>query len=599
MRFGLHLVTKVTVKCNRFCHQLYRFYELYPGIITNPIYMSNSTTRFLNITLFSILLSVFVATSCQSDSSRNAAPLAIGDTITISVLTSTDLHGWVVPWDYITDTPEERYGIAKVATLVDSVRAVQPHTMLIDAGDWLQGNQFAAYFANADTITPYYPLLKAAEAMNYDAFVLGNHEFNFGIEYLNKRLEQSPTIEYLAANVYHHGTTNPAYKPYNITNVGGVKVGIVGLTTPGSMVWDRPRVQGRLDFVDGVEAGRRFVEEARAAGAEVIVVLAHCGLEPGSSYNDPDVPEENFGRELLESVPGIDLFVFGHSHRVTENSYVQRTENVYVPVIQAGRWASHLGEGKLTVTRTEAGEIQVVDAITRAFSVENVQASPRITELMKPYHEATRTYVNEALTVTSDTWDATDARLGDHPIVDLIHKVQLEVTGAQLSAASAFNTNAKFGPGDISRKNMASIYPYENMLYVIEINGKQLRDYLEQSARFYTGIENEQPVQDRNIPGYNFDSIAGVEYVLDLRRPIGRRLTQLTFNGSAVTDAQVFTMAVNSYRGEGGGGYMMLAGSPVTWESEVSVRTMLEEYLAVQDSLLIADVFDQNWRFVW
>ncbi len=561
--------------------------------------MSNITSTFRNFALISIFISAFVATSCQSNSGREVAPIAVGDTVTISVLTSTDLHGWVVPWDYNTDTAEERYGIAKVATLVDSVRAVQPYTLLIDAGDWLQGNQLAAYYANADTTTPYYPLLKAAEAMDYDAFVLGNHEFNFGIEYLNKRLEQSPNIEYLAANVYHYGTTEPAYKPYHITNVGGVKVGIVGLTTPGSMVWDRPRVEGRLDFVDGVEAGRRFVEEARAAGAEVIVVLAHCGLEPGSSYNDPNVPEENFGRELLESVPGIDLFVFGHSHRVTENSYVQRTENVYVPVIQAGRWASHLGEGKLTVTRTNEGLVQVVDAVTRAFSVQNIQASSRITELMQPYHEATRNYVNEALTATSDSWDATNARLEDHPIVDLIHKVQIEVTGAQLSAASAFNTNAQFGPGDISRKHMAAIYPFENMLYMIEINGKQLREYLEQSARFYTGIENGQPVQDRSIPGYNFDSIAGVEYELDLRRPVGSRLTKLNFNGSRVLDTQTFTMAVNSYRGEGGGGYTMLAQSPVTWESDISVRTMLEEYLSEQDSLSTQDVFVNNWRFVW
>ncbi len=563
------------------------------------MYMSKPRNRFQCIIWPLLVVSGILITACQPNSGITTTPLAVGDTVTISVLTSTDLHGWVLPWDYNTDTLEERYGLAKVATLVDSVRAIQPHTVLIDAGDWLQGNQFAAYFANSDTLTPYYPLLKAAEAMNYDAFVLGNHEFNFGIEYLYKRLEQSPGIEYLAANIYHHGTDEPAYKPYHITQVGGVKVGIVGLTTPGSMVWDRPRVGGRLDFVDGVEAGKRFVAEARNAGAELIVVLAHCGLEPGSSYNDPDVPEENFGRELLETVPGIDLFVFGHSHRVTENSYVQRTENVYVPVIQAGRWASHLGEGKLTVTRTESGQIEVVDAITRAFSVENVQASPAISELMQPYHEATRAYVNEALTSTSDNWDATNARLGDHPIVDLIHKVQLEVTGAQLSAASAFTTDAVFGPGAISRKNMAAIYPYENMLYVIEINGKQLRDYLEQSARFYTGVENGQPVQDRSIPGYNFDSIAGVDYELDLRRPIGSRLTKLTFNGRAVSDSQIFSMAVNSYRGEGGGGYTMLSGSSVSWESDISVRTMLEEYLVKQDSLSTQDVFVENWRFVW
>jgi 2',3'-cyclic-nucleotide 2'-phosphodiesterase (5'-nucleotidase family) len=547
----------------------------------------------------STLLLTISVSGCVFFESSEPRPLAVGDTVTISVLTSTDLHGWILPWDYSTDSADERFGIAKVATLVDSIRAVQPHTILIDAGDWLQGNQLAAYYANSDTLTPYYPLLKAAEFMEYDAFVLGNHEFNFGIDYLNKRLSQTTSIHYLAANVYDYGTTNPAYKPFHIKEVAGVKVGIVGLTTPGSMVWDRPRVEGRLDFGDGVEAGRRFVAEARAAGAEIIVVLAHCGLESGSSYTDPNVADENFGRALLESVSGIDLFVFGHSHRVTEDTFVPNPDSLMVPIIQAGRWASHLGEAKLSLTRLKDHTVQVVQAQTKAFSVETVKASEKMTHLMQPYHDATRTYVNEALVTTTDSWDASDARLKDNPVVDLIHEVQFHVTDAQLSAASAFNTNARFGPGTISRKDMAAIYPYENMLYVIEITGKQLKEYLEQSSRFYTGIEQGEPVINRSIPGYNFDTIAGVDYIIDLSRPIGRRVTSLTFGGIAVTDNQKFTMAVNSYRGEGGGGYTMLAGSPIVWKSEVTVRAMLEEYLANTAELSHSDVFKQNWRFIW
>lgn len=239
--------------------------------------------------------------------------------------------------------------------------------------------------------------------MKYDAFVLGNHEFNFGIDYLNTRLKQSPSIEYVAGNVYEHNTTNPAYKPFIIKNVGGIQVAIVGLTTPGSAIWDRPRVEGKLDFVDGVEAGRRFVDEARAAGAEIVVVLAHCGLESGSSYNDPNVPDENFGRALLERVPGIDLFVFGHSHRVTEDTYVTSLDSVDVPVIQAGHWASHLGEANLLLTRSDDGSIDILSTKTQAFSVEKVKPSARIMELAKPYHDSTRNYVNKPLTTTSET----------------------------------------------------------------------------------------------------------------------------------------------------------------------------------------------------
>jgi 2',3'-cyclic-nucleotide 2'-phosphodiesterase/3'-nucleotidase len=270
-----------------------------------------------------------------------------------------------------------------------------------------------------------------------------------------------------------------------------------------------------------------------------------------------------------------------------------------VPIIQAGRWASHLGEGKLTLTRLSDHTVRVVKAQTKAFSVETVKASENITRLMQPYHDATRTYVNEALVTTTDSWDASDARLKDNPIVDLIHEVQFHVTGAQLSAASAFNTNVRFGPGNISRKDMAAIYPYENMLYVIEITGKQLKEYLEQSSKFYTGIEQAEPAINRSIPGYNFDTIAGVDYIIDLSRPIGRRVTSLTFGGKAVSDNQRFTMAVNSYRGEGGGGYTMLAGSSIVWKSDITVRSMLEEYLASKEVLRHSDVFTQNWRFIW
>lgn len=553
----------------------------------------------LTASLF-LLSALLLTASCSYDQSRERDPIAIGDTITISILTSTDLHGWIHSWDYATDTADERYGMAKVATLVDSVRAIKPFTMLLDAGDWLQGNQLAAYYANESTDTPYYPLLKAAELMKYDAFVLGNHEFNFGIEYLNTRLSQSPGVEYLGANIYVHGTETPAYTPYIIRNVGGVQVGVVGLTTPGSAIWDRPRVSGRLDFVDGVAAGRRFVEEARAAGAELIVVLAHCGLESGSSYHDADVPLENFGRELLEQVPGIDLFVFGHSHRVTENVFVANADSsAFIPVIQAGRWASHLGEAELLVTRATDGTVEVVSAQTHAYPVVDVQPADYIINSTMAYHQATRDYVNKPLATTPDQWNAEMARLQDSPIVDLIHKVQLEVTGAQLSAAAVFNTSANFGPGNISRKEMALIYPYENMLYKIQITGRQLRQYLEQSARFYARVEDGQPVVDRSIPGFNFDTIAGVEYEMDLRRPIGQRLTRLTYQGQPVTDTQTFTMALNSYRAEGGGNYSMLADAPVEWRSEVSVRTYLEEYLEILGEITHDKVFEQNWRFIW
>lgn len=537
----------------------------------------------------------FIFWGCSGANTDNARVLVPGDTITISVLTTTDLHGWIHPWDYSTDSQEERYGLAKVATLVDSIRNVQPYTILLDAGDWLQGNQFADYYSKDGKSTPYYPLLKAAEEMNFTAFVVGNHEFNFGIDYLNTRISQT-TIPVLGANVYKHQTDESAYQPYLLTNVGGVTVGIVGLTTPGSAVWDRPRVQGILNFGDGTEAAQRFVSEVLSKGAELVIVLSHSGLESGSSFTTPGIPEENFGRKVIENTPGIDLYVFGHSHRVTDNLSIMGPDSSLVPLIQAGRWGSHLGEARMQITKGESGKIEVIAVQTRAISVESATASTRILDLNKNYHEQVRGFVNAGLATTENEWNATNARLEDSPIVDLIHQVQLEVTGAQLSAASAFNTGARFGPGTISRRDVSQIYPYENMLYKIELTGKQIRDFLEFTSRYYSGVEAGQAVITPGIPGYNFDTIQGLNYVIDLRRPLGQRITQLSYEGQQVNPDDVFTMAINSYRAEGGGGYEMLSGVKVIWESEIPVRTYIEEYLSERQTISTEEVFIKNWR---
>jgi 2',3'-cyclic-nucleotide 2'-phosphodiesterase (5'-nucleotidase family) len=545
------------------------------------------------VSIFTLV--AFTLVACNSSDHENTKSLAPGDTVSISVLTTTDLHGWIFPWDYSTDTSEERYGLAKVATIVDSIRNKQPYTLLLDAGDWLQGNQFADYFSKDGYSVPYYPLLKVAEAMNFDAFVLGNHEFNFGIEYLNKRIEQT-TIPVLGANIYHYETKESAYKPYLIKNVGGVNIGVIGLTTPGSAVWDRPRVQGRLDFGDGTEAASRFVPEVLSKGAEVIIILAHSGLESGSSFTTPGIPEENFGRSVLETVPGINLYVFGHSHRVTDNLNVMGPDSTIVPVIQAGRWGSHLGEAHFKITRDANGQIQILDVQTKAFNVESVKSDESLLQLAKPYHEMVRSYVNAELVSTSDEWSAEFARLEDSPIVDLIHQVQLEVTGAQLSVASAFNTNARFGPGVISRRDIAQIYPYENMLYKIELSGKQIREFLEFTSRYYSGVQHGEAIIRPGIPGYNFDTIQGLDYVIDLRRPLGQRITRLSYQGQSVKDDDAFTMAINSYRAEGGGGYEMLRGVNIIWQSEIPVRTYIEDYLSDKQTISTEDVFTDNWK---
>jgi 2',3'-cyclic-nucleotide 2'-phosphodiesterase (5'-nucleotidase family) len=530
--------------------------------------------------------------------SQEPTQLKPGESMSIMVMATSDLHGWLHPWDYARDTTDQRYGLAKLATLIDSVRGVHNNTFLLDAGDWLQGNAYADYYAKERPDSPGYPLLQIGELLQYDAMVVGNHEFNFGMELLDRRIAQT-TIPVLGANAYRAGTQDPYFHPWIMREIRGINVAVVGLTTPGSAVWDRPRVEGILDFADGVEVAQRYITEVRELGAQIVIVLAHTGLERGSSYNIESVAEENFGRRLAETIPGVDLLIIGHSHRVVEGITVKGPDGREVAVVQPGRWGSHLGLAEIVVTMQSDQKLDIQTLPTKALSVQTVVPRQDIITMTELSHEEVRAFINQTIATTTSTWETQRSRLQDTPAIDLIHEIQLAVTGAQLSAASVFNTNTTLSPGPITRRDLVQLYPYENMLYTMEITGGQLRSYLEHTFRYYDGVQDGEPVINRSVAGFNFDSIAGVEYTIDLRRPVGQRLVRLLYNDRPVRPADTFTIAVNSYRAEGGGGFEMLTGAPVVWKSDVPVRTYMEQYLSDRQTITSEEVFVPNWQVIW
>jgi len=555
---------------------------------------------------FPMLLSVLLLAAGLNNCGQEPAPerstsLVEGDTVTIAVMASADVHGRVRAWDYYRDQEEPRYALSKVATLVDSVRDVHEHTILLDAGDWLQGNPFAEYFAMHDPQNRHYPFLAAADHMDYDAIVLGNHEFNFGLEYLNRQIELTDT-PIIGANIYHHGTDGPAYPPYIFREIAGLRVAIVGLTTPGSAVWDRPRVEGILNFGDGLEAAHRFVQEVRDEHrADVVIILAHTGLDGGTSYHRDDLGDENFGKAIGEKVPGVDLLVLGHTHRAIDDVVLEGTDGREVGVIQPGRWASHLGVAEMNVVRQQDGTTRVVSISTANHSVAEVDEHPEIIALTHEAHGDVVAFVTEPMAMTDDEWSARDARRKDTPIIDLIQTVQKERTGAQLSAAAAFNTSVSFGPGPVTRGDIALLYPYYNTLYKMEITGEQIRSFLEHTSQYYTTETDDQgnPVVNRGWPGFNFDMLAGVTYELDLRNQPGDRVTKLMYDGKPVSGDARFTIAINSYRAEGGGGFDMLHDAPVLMTIDRSVGDMILEFLQDIEVIQHEDVFKENWHLVY
>ncbi|MDX1393739.1 MAG: 5'-nucleotidase C-terminal domain-containing protein [Gemmatimonadota bacterium] len=516
-----------------------------------------------------------------------AAACGAGDReVTLTILGTTDVHGHLVPYDYALDAPAD-HSLAQVATLVDSIRSARPNVVLVDSGDLLQGTPLDEFQARVE-MDDVHPVIAAMNRLDYDASAVGNHEFNYGIPYLERALAGAE-VPFLAANIYVEETGELLLPPFRIVERSGVRVGILGFTTPGVSIWDRADVEGRLRFEDIVESGRRWLPALLDEEPDVVVAIAHSGVGPGSSYDDATgVPEENAVARLAVEVPGIDVIFAGHTREPIAGRRIGGAL-----VLHAGAHADHLAVAELTVIRTpEGAEVQ---SEGRLLPTAGIPADPDLVALVTPAHERAIAWLGEPIGYTPDTWSAATSRIEDTPIADLIQRVQLDLTGADVSAAAIFRTAAGFGPGPITRRDILGLYVYPNALRAVRISGADLRDYLEQSAGYYRTQPSESPVNP-TIPGYNFDMLDGVTYALDLTRPVGDRVVSLTRDGREIVETDSLTLALNDYRQGGGGGFESVRGAPVVYRDEVDVASRIIEYVIARDTLRVRDVFRPNWE---
>ena len=520
------------------------------------------------------------------------ASAACSDTTSLVIATTTDVHGRLRGWDYELNRADSARGLTRAATVVDSIREANPaRVILLDAGDLLQGNMLA-YVAARVSRDSVIPIVAAMNVMRYDAAAIGNHEYNYGVPYLERAVSQA-SFPFLSANTYRMDGTH-AFRPFAIVERAGVRVGIVGATTPGVMVWDRDNVAGRVRLGDIVPAVRAAADSARLAGAEVVVVTVHSGLDEPSSYDTAatGLPSENVAARIAREVPGLALVVYGHSHKQNPGQMIGDTR-----VIQAKNWAGSVAWAALPITRC-GGVARVVTGAERSALVPVAGHAEQASVLAATdaIHKATVDYVTAPLGTTPVAWNGDSARVRDTPIVDFVLEVMRATAGTDLAAGSAF-TFAGLDSGSISIADLARIYPYDNTLRAVKISGAQLRAYLEQAARYYGTLgDSTQAVTDPNIPGYNFDIVAGADYVLDLSRPKGSRVTSLRVKGREVQPADSFTMALNNYRQTGGGGYSMISGAPVTYEGTDEIRVLLEREVRHRGTIRPGDYFHQNWR---
>jgi len=471
-----------------------------------------------------------------------------GGSLDLVVAATTDVHGRARGWDYYTNAADTTRGLARVGTIVDSLRRGAVSPIVVDAGDIIQGNLLSYVAARVDT-TMANPVIEAMNAIQYDAAAIGNHEFNYGLPTLERAIRQAE-FPLLAANAYTTAGKR-AFRPWAISTRRGVKIGIVGATTPGAMVWDRDNLAGKLVIRDIVPEVAAAVRDVRGTGAAVVIVVVHSGLNEPSSYDTAatNVGSENVAARIAHDVPGIDLIVYGHSHKEMADTVINGTL-----LMQPRNWASSVAVAHLGLVRRD-GRWRVASRRSSIVPAAGHRESPAVIAVTQEGHRATLRYATTAIGTTPVAWRADSARVVDTPLIDFILETERSASGAQLASTAAFSLDASLAAGPITVARVAALYPYDNTLRAIRISGAQLRAYLEQSARYFRRTSDGRFGIDPAIPGYNYDIVAGVDYTIDVSRPIGERIVSLTFEGRPVTPTDSFTMALNNYRQTGGGGF--------------------------------------------
>ncbi|OOM79199.1 5'-nucleotidase C-terminal domain-containing protein [Clostridium sp. BL-8] len=548
-------------------------------------------------------------------------PRMINTSSSITLLATTDVHGTVLNYDYATGkAPAKAQGLAKVSSYVKSVRQNNKNVMLIDNGDTIQGTPLSYYYDIMDTSSEY-PMAKVMGAMKYDSWTLGNHEFNYGLDVLNRVIGdyKKEGIAVLGANIYKQDETN-FVQPYIIKgfNINGkdIKVAVIGLENKCIPSWEDQKHYEGLHFNDLVDEAKKWVNEVKGKGADVIIVSAHSGQESAA-----DVLPENEVNAIATQVSGIDAIVAGHTHLKVNDLTKKNPEGKIVPIVESTKGAT--GIAQININVDSNGKVSGVS--TKNVDIDNsIQDDPDIVNLINPYEDATIKYVNTKIGTSTGEFTGKDQTSKPTAIMELINEVQKESAGTQLSIAAPLSETAYIPSGDITIKDMMAVYVFENFLYGVKMNGRQLKDWMEYSVRYYaqTSGNNTAITKDSvlNIPDYNLDQLYGATYDIDLTQPActvdketgrvisGNRIKNLKVNGVDVKDSDKFTVAINNYRYNGGGGFMKAAGlsntdpSIVTYDSgkalgdDGQVRSLMTAYIKKHGE--ISPKCSVNWSTV-
>ncbi len=540
-----------------------------------------------------LLLSLFLILCIAIPAAHPSTVFAQNGTETrnLVILGTSDIHGNIDNYDYFTDSVpsgSSARGLTKVETYVKGVKADNPNTILIDDGDTIQGTPLNYYFEVLHPDVAENPMAATMNEMDFVASTVGNHEFNYGPAVF-KKYQDEAKFPLLSANVT--GCQDYTFQPYVIKDVDGVQIGILGLTPPAVKYWERPENIVGCQFNDAVATANQYVPQMRAEGADVIVVAAHTGLDETYGYG----LEENFALALANDVPGIDVILAGHAHANVPGQLVNG-----VLITEPNYHTRNISDIRITVSGSGSDwTVSTKSSTTPAMGT--YAEDPTIKAITQPYHDTTVEYINTPIgTATADFPGGSQARIADGPLADLINEVQSEAAAAagfpvDASLAALFNNDAKLTAGPIKLKDAYAVYIYDNTLYVIEATGQQIKNELEWTADYFSQYyyEPEGVKVNSKVRDYNYDLWSGIDYKLDVSKPVGQRVVELNFNGQPLAMDQVLRVALNNYRAGG-----QFATSPRLYQSTTEVRELITDWITEKGTVSPSDVYVHNYDLV-
>ena len=521
----------------------------------------------------------------------SAVSTAMAQEVNIKLLGTSDIHGRVVPWSYGADVEDKSGSYAQIATYVKDVRKNNKNVVLVDVGDAIQDNQVDV-FAKDKKYYKDHPIPKVLNEMKYDVFVLGNHEFNFGMEALDEILKDIKAKK-LTANFYYKKNDKRYIDATTIIEKDGVKLGIIGLSTPMSAKFEEDTGNLKdMKFTSPTEEARTQVEKLKAKGVDAIIVIAHMGID-----NENKIPDTGM-RDVINAVDGIDVVIAGHMHKDVPSETIKNTL-----ITEPHRYGTVVSEVDLTFDINDKKEVKLVKKESKTVPVKELEADKKIAEIYKPYHEKLRELNNVVIGQTENEMVPQETKHGvsaafskDTGLSSFINDVEQHYSGADVVTFSFDHQKARMNKGDIKKKDIIFNYRYAGGdVTVYEMTGKQLKEYMEWSANYFDTIqpgdtEYRYNAERKKSKYVTYDIFGGVNYKIDLRNPQGSKIVDLTLaDGKPVTDDMKLKVGMNSYRFaqlNGKGGIWEGQQIPVLWESKVAmgrekgtIQNMMIDYI--------------------